>query len=311
VKAFIASLSDSTAPPTASGSSDSASKFIRETRPTSTESLDLDKEAKRALDATNGYLENAKDGVEDQGGEEEDFETEDEILMRALEEAELEVDMDIKSGKKRSEHRVDKDGIANEDETEHDILARAKALAAASSAGPDTPRVTSSGPESPKLSFPSLPSHLPKEEEDTEDALDAEARARMEMLLGLSGPSTKPGAQLSCTFMVTITLVTYYTTKTYTQDSPIPLPSFEPGHVIRLREAYQSQHDTLEPHSNYHYLPTPRPAVYTSSQQPARNHSARICQLPIPRSCLFVPKPHKQIFLRHQIHIRRSHGCSR
>lgn len=194
MKAFIASLSDSTAPPTASSSSDSASKFIRETRPTSTESLDLDKEAKRALDATNGYLENAKDGVEDQGGEEEDFETEDEILMRALEEAELEVDMDIKSGKKRSEHRVDKDGIANEDETEHDILARAKALAAASSAGPDTPRVTSSGPESPKLSFPSLPSHLPKEEEDTEDALDAEARARMEMLLGLSGPSTKPGA---------------------------------------------------------------------------------------------------------------------
>jgi hypothetical protein len=161
VSAFIASLAGSTIPPTASGPSDSASKSSRETRPTSTGSRDLDKEAKRALEATNGYLENAKDGVEDQGGEEEDFETEDEILRRALEEAELEIDMDIniKSGKKRSELRVDEDEIANEDETEHDNLARAKALVTASSTGPNTQRVIVSQPDSPQLSFPSLPSH--------------------------------------------------------------------------------------------------------------------------------------------------------
>jgi hypothetical protein len=192
VNAFIASLSDIKAPPTASGSSDSASKLIRETRPTFTGSRDLDKEAKRALDATNGYLENAKDGVEDQGGEEEDFETENEILMRALEEAELEVDMDIKSGT-RIAQKEDQDGVANEDETEHDILARAKALVTSSSTGRDTQRGTVSQPDSPQLSFPALPSHLPKDEDDIEDALDAEARARMEMLLGLSGPSTQPG----------------------------------------------------------------------------------------------------------------------
>jgi hypothetical protein len=189
VNAFIASLSAPGAP--IAQRNESVSTVLRDTKPTSSHGRALEKEAKDALAATNGYLDNEDDATEHKEEDDEnaeDFETEDEILLRALEEAEQEVDQDIKSGKLRSGE--EEDGVADENETEQDIIARAKAL----SLNPPRDPSASSSPEprdSPTLSFPSLPTHLPTEAE--EEDFDAEAQARMNMLLGLSGPSTQPG----------------------------------------------------------------------------------------------------------------------
>jgi hypothetical protein len=189
VNAFIASLSAPGA--SAAQRTESVSSVIRDTKPTSSHSRAVEKEAKDALAATSGYLDNEDGATEHKEEDEEnaeDLETEDEILLRALEEAELEVDQDIKSGKLRS--GAEEDGIADENETEQDIIARAKALSL------NSPRDQASSSrtaplDSPTLSFPSLPTHLPTEAE--EEDVDAEAQARMDMLLGLSGPSTQPG----------------------------------------------------------------------------------------------------------------------
>jgi hypothetical protein len=153
----------------------------------------LEKEARDALKASSGYIEHpTKTEVDEGDGTEEDFETEDEILLRALEEAELEVET---RSRDPVSHLEEEDDIAYEKETEQDILARARALAATQAqAQPQTRHTPSSDIKStdePELSFPALPTHIPIDE--SQDPLDKDAEARMALLLGLSGPSTKPG----------------------------------------------------------------------------------------------------------------------
>lgn len=106
-----------------------------------------------------------------------------------MEEAELDVETRLRDPGKRSEE----EDVAYEKETEQDILARARAVAT-SQAQPQAQQSGRSGSETvdePELSFPSLPTHVPVDE--SQDATDKEAEARMALLLGLSGPSTKPG----------------------------------------------------------------------------------------------------------------------
>ena len=92
----------------------------------------------------------------------DDLETEDEIVAKALAEAEL-------------------DQAKNHHVTEDD----------------DEEQLAASSPHDTGFSFPSLPSHEPGlGAQDTE--LDPDAKARMDLLLGLSGPKAKPGA--SATF---------------------------------------------------------------------------------------------------------------
>lgn len=106
-----------------------------------------------------------------------------------MEEAELEAETRSRNPEKRSAE----EDVAYEKETEQDILARARALAT-SQAQSQAQQSGLSGVETvdaPRLSFPSLPTHTPMDE--SQDAVDTEAEARMALLLGLSGPSTKPG----------------------------------------------------------------------------------------------------------------------
>jgi len=109
-----------------------------------------------------------------------------------LEEAELEAETRSRNPEKRSAEEED---VAYEKETEQDILARARALATSQAqAQAQAQQSVPSGVETvdePELSFPSLPTHIPMGE--SQDAVDNEAEARMALLLGLSGPSTKPG----------------------------------------------------------------------------------------------------------------------
>jgi hypothetical protein len=132
------------------------------------------------LKATNGYVDSSHKG-DAQEEEEEDFETEDEILLRALEEAELNAETRSKHGQKDGEE----DEVPYEKETEQDIISRARALAKQS------PRPTET--EEAGLSFPSLPTHIPVDESEENDK---EASAKMALLLGLSRPTTNPGSRL-------------------------------------------------------------------------------------------------------------------
>ena len=107
-----------------------------------------------------------------------------------MEEAELKAETRSRNPEKRSAEEED---VAYEKETEQDILARARALAtsqAQAQAQQSVPRGVETVDE-PEPSFPSLPTHIPMDE--SQDPIDNEAEARMALLLGLSGPSTKPG----------------------------------------------------------------------------------------------------------------------
>jgi len=152
----------------------------------------LETEAREALDATRGYADlSAKDKSDEEDAEEDavDFETEDEILLRALEEAELDAETRQKNGKTRSED--DEEEVPHEKETEQDILARARSLATESKQPPSP-----TAADEPAFSFPSLPNHIPTTEDDNDDDDDKESAAKMALLLGLSGPNTKPGPSL-------------------------------------------------------------------------------------------------------------------
>lgn len=148
----------------------------------------METEAREALDATRGYADlSAKDKSDEEDAEEDadDYETEDEILLRALEEAELDAETRQKNGKTRSEE------VPHEHETEQDILARARSLATESKQPPST-----TAADEPAFLFPSLPTHIPETQDDNDNDDDKESAAKMALLLGLSGPSTKPGPRL-------------------------------------------------------------------------------------------------------------------
>lgn len=105
-------------------------------------------------------------------------------MLRALEEAELDAEIPTKNPTKSTEEEV-----PYEKETEQDILARARILATSQpQRQPPSPKETDESP----FSFPSLPTHIPNVEEET----DKEAAAKMALLLGLSRPTTNPGPRL-------------------------------------------------------------------------------------------------------------------
>jgi hypothetical protein len=149
------------------------------------DSKGLEKEARDALRATKGYMDAPEVAGDESKDEEEveDFETEDEILLKALEGAELDAETRSKIPGQRPE---DNDEVPYEKETEQDILARARALATAQSSLPPS----STGENEPGFSFPSLPTHIPTEESEE---TDAKASAKMALLLGLSLPHSQPG----------------------------------------------------------------------------------------------------------------------
>ena len=83
-------------------------------------------------------------------------------------------------------------------ETEEEIISRALAEAAlerANDTSPVEPEPTRQ-PEDPHedatFAFPSLPTHLPMDDEPEPD-LDEDTKKRLDLLLGLSGPAQKPG----------------------------------------------------------------------------------------------------------------------
>ena len=152
----------------------------------------METEAREALDATRGYTNlsaNDKGNEEDAEEDADDYETEDEILLRALEEAELDAETRQKNGKTRSGEEEEE--VPHEKETEQDILARARSLATESKQ-PPSPTAT----DEPAFLFPSLPTHIPETQDDNDNDDDTESAAKMALLLGLSGPNTKPGPRL-------------------------------------------------------------------------------------------------------------------
>lgn len=105
----------------------------------------------------------------------EDFdeeETEDDIIAKALEEAE----MNRRLGTEDPPRVSSEGGVAPAGHVAGD----------SSSSNPQT------SDDHPELSFPPIPTHLPQPSLDTVEG-DPETAARMAMLLGLSGPSHRPG----------------------------------------------------------------------------------------------------------------------
>jgi hypothetical protein len=132
------------------------------------------------LNATSGYIDSSDKG-DAQEEEGEDFETGDEILLKALEQAELDAETRTKHGQKNT----DENEVPYEKETEQDIIARARALTKQSPPPTET--------DEPGFSFPSLPTHIPVDESEQDDK---DASAKMALLLGLSRPTTNPGPRL-------------------------------------------------------------------------------------------------------------------
>ncbi|KAI9635631.1 uncharacterized protein MKK02DRAFT_44329 [Dioszegia hungarica] len=135
--------------------------------PTSTEAHAILRETRHLAEPP--VPANAQMNTAGSGDEEEvyDGETEQEILERALEEAELEVDEEQKQ----------------------------KAAQAASGLEP-TVGLSNDGAALTKDEvdlFPSIPTHVPAQELDEADQDDPAVDARMAMLLGLPGPSIHPG----------------------------------------------------------------------------------------------------------------------
>lgn len=144
----------------------------------------LEREAEDILRLTSQHLEprppTSGNLGEEEAEEAEDFETEEEILRRAMDESRMERK---NIGSSSSNPRpVTSDEDDAEDESLNDNgppAGRGEDSSAARSA-------------SPQFSFPSLPSHTP--EDTTEmDPIDPDIDAKMSLLLGLSGPRTAPG----------------------------------------------------------------------------------------------------------------------
>ncbi|WVR04280.1 hypothetical protein IAU60_001280 [Kwoniella sp. DSM 27419] len=144
---------------------------------TGEDSKSLEREATAALRSTKGLLK-ATDGTEskDSHDEDEQVETEEEIIARALDEARLDHLSDPVDGSS-----LESDGAATvhpaADKVHLDSTVQTKADANDDAA----------------LSFPSLPSHQPADRDEPEAALDEDTKRRLDMLMGLSPFTAKPG----------------------------------------------------------------------------------------------------------------------
>ena len=93
------------------------------------------------------------------------------------------------------------------EETDEDVIAKALAGASLERVSdpcdqpayrpptPDRPdkRTSNAGLDEPSFSFPSLPTHVPTEEDSS--PTDDDTHKRMNLLLGLTGPTARPGTQ--------------------------------------------------------------------------------------------------------------------
>lgn len=112
----------------------------------------------------------SEDITDGAGGDdtEADHETEQEILERALAEAEMEAEAEQKE--------------------------RKLAASTGTTVLPQEPASTDSDNETDSdFAFPSIPNHQPLSEGEPDDQNDVDIDSRMSLLLGLSGPSAKPG----------------------------------------------------------------------------------------------------------------------
>ena len=130
------------------------------------ETTSLSRDAKAVLQESQPFVDDEEnqrtDNEEDQGVE--DFETEEEVIAKALAEAALER-KEEKNQKVQSTHDPDNDRV-------------------------ESSQTQSSNLEDDLFSFPSLATHEPIPEE--EDRIDDDLKKRMDLLLGLSGPLAAP-----------------------------------------------------------------------------------------------------------------------
>lgn len=145
----------------------------------------LEKEARDILRLTNRHLDlkgrGGPDNDEESEGEElDDLETEDDIIQRAIDES--------RSGIGPTS---EDEGAGPQSPGEPKVVKKppvTKEKADQLKSRPDPP---------PELSFPSLPTHAPIDDnEEPANSQDPDMEARMARLLGLSGPSTLPGPSL-------------------------------------------------------------------------------------------------------------------
>ena len=122
---------------------------------------------------------------ETSGGEFGDFETEEEIVAKALAEASLDRTTGLEPQSSEGEHDTGNGDTGNEPERNGvpnplaDNTDTRSPVESEPAVDPDAP-----------FSFPSLPTHVPQEEAEP---IDEDLQQRMNMLLGLSGPTAKPG----------------------------------------------------------------------------------------------------------------------
>ncbi|WWC87336.1 uncharacterized protein L201_002225 [Kwoniella dendrophila CBS 6074] len=130
----------------------------------------LVKDAKAALKQAKPHIQDAEQDQENSEDDVEDVETEEQILIRALEEARLEKFHEPSGTLDRQDDQAE-----------------------------DNPSPsTIGGLES--LAFPSLPTHIPQQQENEGvEELDAETTKRLNALMGLSPSSHKPGQSKSNT----------------------------------------------------------------------------------------------------------------
>ncbi|WWD21913.1 hypothetical protein CI109_106401 [Kwoniella shandongensis] len=145
---------------------------------TDTNATGLEREARAALRAASPHVHNDTDG-DDEANEEEHEETEEEIITRALEEASLEKlhepQSPTQSNGDENESQEPKAASSFKDNNHNDDIANDNDVEIG-------------------FSFPSLPNHLPVDDTDGHDEeVDDETQKRLDMLLGLTPSSAKPG----------------------------------------------------------------------------------------------------------------------
>lgn len=140
----------------------------------------LTQEAKRTLSDAEPFVNRNEDRPEDDGDDADEegvFETEEEIIERAMAEAALE----------------------QRDEKQQDEVGKQKDPALTTSTNLATQKKDDEPPDTdnpgfPPLFLPALPTHDPIfKDEDEDGGVDDDLQKRMNLLLGLSGPTLKPG----------------------------------------------------------------------------------------------------------------------
>jgi len=142
----------------------------------------LSREARAALTQAGQHVTTGAEADEDRSGDgtegEEEDETEEEIVVKALAEASL----DRKTGQERDDGDGDADDAGSVTAPSIEPVPPAEPLHTEEKSTPE--------PDGDDLfSFPSLPTHNPEEPEDT---VDDDTQQRMNLLLGLSGPTLRP-----------------------------------------------------------------------------------------------------------------------